>query len=125
MLVSQSCAVANSNNFWQATRQSNLADTCRMEDCSTGQSAVVHCVSTTTTTTKLWKFLLQPVICMPSLIIQWPTRFFLRLGKTVYDCETWLIPGRKNWNYSTRIVISLSTVLVLRSKRYLCSCEVT
>ena len=38
-LVSQSCAVAKSENFWRATGQSNLAN--RMEDCSTGQSAVV------------------------------------------------------------------------------------
>ena len=38
--VSQSCAVATSEKFWRATGQSNLAD--RMEDCSTGQNAVVR-----------------------------------------------------------------------------------
>ena len=38
--VSQSCTVARSEIFWQATGQSNLAD--RMEDCSNGQSAVVR-----------------------------------------------------------------------------------
>ena len=37
--VSQSCAVAKSEVFWRATGQSNLAD--RMEDYSTGRSAVV------------------------------------------------------------------------------------
>ena len=37
--VSQSCAVANNESSGGATEQSNLAD--RMEDCSTGQSAVV------------------------------------------------------------------------------------
>ena len=38
-LLSQSCAVAKSRKFCRATGQSNLAN--RMEDCSTGQSAVV------------------------------------------------------------------------------------
>ena len=37
--VSQSCAVAKSEQFWQASGQSTLAD--RMEDCSFGESAVV------------------------------------------------------------------------------------
>ena len=36
---SKSCTVVKSDKFWQATAQSNLAD--RMEDCSSGQSAVV------------------------------------------------------------------------------------
>ena len=38
--VSQSCTVAKSEKFWWVTGQSNLAD--RMEDCSTGQRAVVE-----------------------------------------------------------------------------------
>ena len=37
--VSQSCAVAETEAFWQATGQSNLAD--RMEDRSIVQSAAV------------------------------------------------------------------------------------
>ena len=67
--VSQSCAVTKSEIFWWDTGPSNLAD--RMEDCSTGHSAVV----------RIWKptfgsFLLQLAVCMPSLIVQWPTRSF-------------------------------------------------
>ena len=38
--VSQSCAVAKSEDFWRATGKSNLAD--RMEDCSTDHRAVVE-----------------------------------------------------------------------------------
>ena len=37
--VSQSCTVAKSEQFWQVSGQSNLAD--RKEDCSNGESAVV------------------------------------------------------------------------------------
>ena len=37
--VPQSCTVAKSEQFWQATGQSNFTD--RMEEYSTGQSAVV------------------------------------------------------------------------------------
>ena len=37
--VSRSCTVARGETFWRVTGRSNLAD--RMEDCSTGQSAVV------------------------------------------------------------------------------------
>ena len=51
--VSQSCAVAESEKFWRATGQSNLAD--RTEDCSTGQSAVVWVRKPVR---KLWKLLL-------------------------------------------------------------------
>ena len=39
LAVPQSCTVAKSEQFWQATGQSNFTD--RMEDYSTGQSAVV------------------------------------------------------------------------------------
>ena len=63
----QSCTVAKSNKFWQVTGQSNLTD--RIEDCSTGQSAVVWVQKN-----KLWNLLLQPAICMPSLIVQWLAR---------------------------------------------------
>ena len=66
--VSQSCAEAKSEQFRQATGQSNLAD--RMEDCSIGQIKC-SCVSTKT---KLWKLLLWSGICMSSLIVQWPIR---------------------------------------------------
>ena len=60
--VSQSCAVAKSKIFWRATGQSNLAD--RMEDCSTGQSAVM----------RVGKILLRFAMRISSLVLQWPAR---------------------------------------------------
>ena len=64
--------VAESEEFWQATGQSNLAD--RMEDRSAGQSAVVR-------VRKLPNFgsfcCGQPfVYANNSLIVQWPARIF-------------------------------------------------
>ena len=38
------------------------------------------------TNTKLWKLLLWRAVCMPSLIVQWPTRTF-HLA-TAHDSET-------------------------------------
>ena len=39
--------------------------------------------------TKLWKLLLQPAVCLPSLIVQWPARI-LHFGYG-HDCETVVI----------------------------------
>ena len=92
--VLQSCAVDQSQEFWWATGQSNLAG--RMEDTA------CSCMSLKT---KLWKLLLWPAkfdcpmtcqkfsllatahdcetglwnslpFCLPSLIVQWPPEFF-------------------------------------------------
>ena len=41
------------------------------------------------TKTKRWKLLLQPDVCMSSLIVQWPARVFL-LFATAHDSETGL-----------------------------------
>ena len=71
----QSCAVAKSDKFWRAIGQSNLAD--RMEDCSTGQSAVVW-----TRKANFGKILLRPAVCIPGLIVQRSTRI------TEHDCDT-------------------------------------
>ena len=38
--------------------------------------------------TKLWKLLLRPAVCMPSLIVQWPAK--VSFLATVHDCETGL-----------------------------------
>ena len=43
------------------------------------------------TKTKLWKVLLRSAVCMPSLIVQWPTRIFSLLATAHYDCETGLL----------------------------------
>ena len=80
--VSQSCAVAKSDKFWRATGQSNLAD--RIEDCSTGQSAVVWVGRR-----NFWSF-----CCLPEVFI--------------FSCCAWL------WNWLIKIKIPWSFAHVVR-----------
>ena len=55
--VKEACAVAKSEKFWRAIKQSNLAD--RMEDCSTGQSAFVWVEKTNFGSF----FVVRPAVC--------------------------------------------------------------
>ena len=65
---SQPYAVAKREIFWRATGQSNLANGMELLHWPAQCSCVISMK------TKLWKLLLRPAVCMPSLIVQWPAR---------------------------------------------------
>ena len=72
----------NSQVFWRATRQSNLAD--RMEDSFIGRNTVLQLCEYENQTLEAF---VPGTICMQSLIVQ-VARQIYSLLVTAHDCET-------------------------------------
>ena len=58
--------------------------------------------------TKLWKLLLQPAICVQSLIVlSSQSRFFTLLVATAHDCESGLLPTLAYYPLLTNAILKL------------------